>query len=492
MSVFTNSNKYNMRKSLSKLRTFVTDPAHRKLVAVLTVVSVSVVGAGILAATHAATPFLTAEAENGTLSGAANRVTDASASGGLAVQFGGTGGTNPLSNLPLVPWEGGPSYWKKFAKADAAGWDDPSFFEIGIDSDPFSSDAEVQWDKSHGINTYLGGLNEYTPWSLMQTYGMFDVGDIYTSLSDGKMPANFPNLIGYRLGDETDGIYANPQDGYDFLNGLITQYGNRSDGRFMYNNYTQQVVQDGWVPGNNYLNNFTDAVSMDMYWYTIPNSSFTSHGAFVSSVGGPANPRSATSYGAMVRGMRQVDDMDGKKQPIWIYIENLDGGPGEQYTRQITPGELKGAAMSAIIAEARGILWFNSAMPTGDPCAAGNVIRQAEFNANFCGAAQVAAMGVVNNQIKALAPVLNTQSYQYQFGANLDTMLKWSGGSAYIFAMCSNGSTPGNRTFTLPSGITNPSSVSVVDENRTIPVSGSTFTDNFAAEYTYHIYKVTP
>ncbi|HEX2700631.1 MAG TPA: hypothetical protein VHM89_10570, partial [Acidimicrobiales bacterium] len=37
----------------------------------------------------------------------------------------------PLS-LPRVPWESGPSYWKKFAKADAAGWDDPSFFPIAV------------------------------------------------------------------------------------------------------------------------------------------------------------------------------------------------------------------------------------------------------------------------------------------------------------------------------------------------------------------------
>ena len=36
-------------------------------------------------------------------------------------------------NLPRIPWEGGPNYWKsspsrpQFAKADAAGWDDPHF-----------------------------------------------------------------------------------------------------------------------------------------------------------------------------------------------------------------------------------------------------------------------------------------------------------------------------------------------------------------------------
>lgn len=392
-------------------------------------------------------------------------------------------------SLPRIAWEGGPAYWSQFSVAAAAGWTSSSFFPILVDSDPFSGDSEVLYDKSLGITGYIGGLNEYTPWSLLQDHGMFYIGDRYNSLSDGMMPANFPNLVGYRLGDETDGIYANPQDGYDFLNGLITGYGNRSDGRFMYNNYTQQVVQSAWPAATHYLNDFTDAVSIDMYWYTIPDSSYTSHGAFESSVNGPPNPRSASSYGAMVRGMRQQDDDDGKKQPIWMFVENLDGGPGEQYVRHIATGELKGAVMSSIINEARGILWFNSAMPTDDPLATGNVIRTAQYNSSWAGAPQVAAMGQVNNQVLNLAPVINTQSYVWNFGSNLETMLKTKDGYAYIFAMCAAGTTPGSRTFTLPTGITG-TTAQVVDESRNLSVSGGAFTDTFAAEYSYHIYKV--
>lgn len=142
-----------------------------------------------------------------------------------------------------------------------------------------------------------------------------------------------------------------------------------------------------------------------------------------------------------------------------------------------------------IINGAGGILWFNAAMPDGDPCQTGNIIHQAQVNASFCGKDRVVSMKQVNLQVKSLVPVINTQSYQYMFGSNMDTMLKWYNGSAYIFAMGNNGSTPGNRTLTLPSGL---SSVMVVDENHTVPVSGGSFTDNFAAEYTYHVYKVTP
>lgn len=397
-------------------------------------------------------------------------------------------------NLPRIAWEGGPAYWAQFPKASAAGWTNPNFFPIGIDPAPFSSNEEIQWDKDHGINTYVGSLNTYCPWTLLQTHNMYYIGDLYDSTDDGQMPSSFPNLIGYRLGDETDGYFA-PAEGYAFLQNLVDLYRGRNDGRFLYNNYTQMCVTDNWSYKNQYINGYTDAVSLDMYWYTIPDGSFTAHDPYVSSVGGPQNPRSATSYGAMVRGLREVDDMDGKKQPVWMFIENLYGGPGEnedptKFVRYIEPGELKGAAISSLIGEARGIVWFNAAMnaPVGRT-PVGNVIRQAQVTPNFFGIPQIEAMGEINNQIQSLAPVLNTQSYVWTFGSNLETMLKTYGGYAYVFAMCANNTTPGSRTFTLPAGI-NGTTVQVVDESRNLSVSGGQFSDTFAAEYSYHIYKV--
>jgi hypothetical protein len=399
-----------------------------------------------------------------------------------------------ILSLPLIPWEGGPAYWAAFSKPAAAGWADPNFIPILIDSNPFSSDEEIQFDKDHGINTYASGLNEFTPWSLIATHGMYYIGDSYTFNGDSSpMPDSFVPWVGHRLGDETDGIYSNPQDGYDFLNGLVAGYGGRNTERFMYNNYTQQTVLSSWggngQPGSNYINNFTDAVSMDMYWYTIPDSSFGS--AYVPSVNGPENPRSASSYGAMVRGMRQVDTNDGKLQPIWMFIENLSGGPAEQFVRYLTPGELMGAAMSTIIADARGIVWFNSAMsaPSGGSVY-GNVMRNAQYDPDFVGLPQINAMSTVNHQVTALAPVINTQSYVWTFGANLDTMLKTYNGFAYIFAMCANNTTPGSRTFTLPTAVKG-LTVTVLNESRTISVSDHQFTDTFAFEYTYHIYMVS-
>lgn len=104
----------------------------------------------------------------------------------------------------------------------------------------------------------------------------------------------------------------------------------------------------------------------------------------------------------------------------------------------------------------------------------------------------IAGMREINLKIKSLAPILNTQSYVHTFGPNLDTMLKTHEGAAYIFAMPSGEETsaPGERTFTLPKGITG-TSVEVVGEGRTLPVMDGRFSDSFAAEYTHHVYRVT-
>lgn len=443
--------------------------------------------------TKAASPTVSIEAENSIVTGNAAVNDDATASSSRAVKFGSAASTNnPLSSLPLIPWEGGPNYWKQFAKADAAGWDDPNFFPIVIAICTYSNDAEIQWDKAHGINTYLL-QNDWTPYNLLGKYNMFYLG----REPFAGMPQDYAQWVGYALDDETDGRYSPPETGMAYLQGLVDQINIRNDGRFKYSNFTQMTVTSYWDQKYPYayINNYTDAVSLDMYWYTIPLVQNYNVGDYVEPVHVLADHRrTSSSYGAMVRGLRYQDARDGKLQPLWMFVENWNGGPAESgsWQRYIEPGEVKGAVMNSIINEARGIEWFNTSMSgPNDTNLTGNVLRQAQVNPSFPGKPQVEAMGEINNQVQRLAPIINTQSYQYSFGNGLDTMLKWYNGSAYIFAMIDGNSGPGNRTFTLPSGLA-ASSIEVIEENRTIPITNGTFTDNFAAEYSYHIYKITP
>jgi hypothetical protein len=388
-----------------------------------------------------------------------------------------------LRDLPRIPWEGGADYWKQFPAADAAGWSNPSFFPIVAWYNGISSNAEAQYDKSVGINTYIG-MDAATPYSLFADNGLYWIGPPL----NGTFTAASRNWVGGFLDDEVDGRYS-PAEGRAHLRQLSQAA--RTGGRFAYTNYTQSVLSKDMAPSDAeaYVNDFTDVTSVDMYWYTVP---------FCSSVPYRENYlipipqkqcRSASSYGTALQMLRQRDAADGRLQPLWQFVEDLNGGPGDQpFTADITPRQLQGAVMSSLINEARGIVYFNQSL--SGPCQGGSIIRMSQVEHDFCGAQQVAAMGQVNALIKDLAPVLNSQSLAYSFGPGLRTMLKSYGNSVYIFAMADAGSSPGHRSFQLPSGVSG-RTAEVIGEHRTIAVDGSgAFSDGFDDEAAFHIYRV--
>lgn len=91
------------------------------------------------------------------------------------------------------------------------------------------------------------------------------------------------------------------------------------------------------------------------------------------------------------------------------------------------------------------------------------------------------------NQTASNASILELPRIEWDFSPQLDIMLKADDGYAYIFAMTEG--TSGERTFTLPKG-TNGDTDEVLCEDRTIEINGKKFTDSFAEEFSYHIYKL--
>lgn len=83
-------------------------------------------------------------------------------------------GTSVL-NLPRVPWDGGPAYWAKFPNAKKGGWDQDTFFPIGVWFGNFSVPSEIAFDKSKGINTYVG-MWEGTDFNLFPENGVYWLG----------------------------------------------------------------------------------------------------------------------------------------------------------------------------------------------------------------------------------------------------------------------------------------------------------------------------
>ena len=254
------------------------------------------------------------------------------------------------------------------------------------------------------------------------------------------------------------------------------------DGRFDYANYGKGVTMwEGPALAAGFVNGYTTVTSADMYFYTDSNLCPGEAGAYL---GIPANlcQRSA-NYGMILDKMRALDALDNIRQPIFGFVE--DGHPfTDAEATTITPNQLAGAVYSSLIHEARGIIYFNHNY--GGTCAGNqHSMRDACYPATNVKITQV------NQQIKDLAPVLNTQSLSYLASKDLDTMLKKYNGSYYLFAMTSLTTPTGSHTLRLPANLAN-ASVEVLFENRTRPVTNGTFTDTFAEESTYHVYKITP
>ncbi|WP_155976879.1 hypothetical protein [Nocardia sp. 348MFTsu5.1] len=389
-------------------------------------------------------------------------------------------GRNVLS-LPRIAWEGGSEYWRQFA--NASDWTSPDFFPIGLWYGSFDTAEQVRWDQHLGINFYTGGLWKASDFEILKSTGMYWVG--------GKVNEGFDssskNWPGRLTDDEVDGRFPSPAAGRAHLQELEDEL--RGHGQFLYGNYTQMVVGKDLAVSDQekYVNDYTDAVSLDHYLYTNSFCDFDPYRGdqYVNPIP-QSTCRTASSYGRMTDSLRARDAADGRLQAIWNFIEVITGvGDEKSFVRNIAPAEIKGAAMASVINEARGIVWFQQAL--GGDCLTTQPLRNAQDQGeSFCGKNQVAAMGEINNLLHSLAAVLNTQSYDWDFGSQIDTMLKVIDRQAYIFAMTDGGS--GERTFTVPAGLAG--SAEVVGEGRTLEIRDGKFRDSFPVESTYHIYKI--
>ncbi|MEV7663494.1 hypothetical protein, partial [Paenarthrobacter sp. NPDC089316] len=397
--------------------------------------------------------------------------------------------TGTLANLARVPWDGGPSYWKKFPKADAAGWDDPAFLPIVVWYGAPGSDAQLKYDKALGINTYAQG-NPATPSAGITANGMF------TLFSPSDAPANWANQVGTLLDDEVDGRF-DTASGLAHMRELAAQFDPAKTGRFTYSNWTSGILTyDRSMGFSTDYYNTANVNSVDQYFYAVPQCDWGDNQLRWRTPAGQspivtANCRTASSYGKIISLQEEVNAARNVQAPIWALPTVVSTGGSTGGYRQLTPEQTKAQVWASIIHEARGIVWFSQSpdQQNINDCISGDAFADARLKATPCLKDQVAAAGAVNNEIKALAPVINTQSYVWNFGDGIDSMLKANDGSAYIFAMGKDGTT-GSRTFTLPAGITG-TQVEVVGENRTIAVQNGAFTDSFANEYTHHVYKIT-
>lgn len=382
-------------------------------------------------------------------------------------------------NLPVDPTWVGPSYWKKFQKTDAAGWDDPDFFPLSVF---FGRPAHAAQLKAVGINTYMGAEHN-GPITAVTSQGIFVLAQ--SEWTRAEIGYN-PRVVGWHVSDECEMGYSECTPDWDNDNGengrlavqkrYADQFRAYNDGRFLQANFGNGVARTWWAPTtmDDHIA-LIDASSVDKYLYTSPGS----RDVVKASGDWPAgvDPKRAAGYGWLQDQMERFQ-ASGNPKPNWVFVEVAKPFLNESGATVATVPQIEGAVWSAIIHGANGIAYFQH---NNSGCGGYALVN--------CSADLKAGMKALNDRVTGLAPVINSPTREWDYKAGVDTLTKVYGDSLFVFAQPGLKSTTGPKTFLLPAGAVG-TSVEVVGENRTLNVTDGKFTDSFAAESTIHIYKV--
>ena len=197
------------------------------------------------------------------------------------------------------------------------------------------------------------------------------------------------------------------------------------------------------------------------------------------------SPEVAGKLEFVAKGVERLSQWTRGQKPVWCCVECTHiSNP----SRKANPQQMRSEIWMALIRGARGLVYFvHQFQPR---------FREAAL---FDNPEMLAAVTNVNQEIRNLAPVLNSPTLDSGELAGADAshgpiawMTKRSGKQLYLFAVnLSNRQTTGVFTLPQPSNNTElPTSSTVLREERTIPMNNGRWTDSFSA-YEVHAYLST-
>jgi hypothetical protein len=220
-------------------------------------------------------------------------------------------------------------------------------------------------------------------------------------------------------------------------------------------------AESGYVPAS-------DIIAFDIYPYN--------------NCGGDANAQvTCSQFWLNAYGVDQLHQWSNRHQAVWTDFEttvisaNTTAGP--------TPVQTTSEVWLALIHSANGIIYF---LDSWNPS-----FRE---DAIFLSSPMVTAVTALNQQVKSLAPELNSASIpnlvtvtSSNTAAPVDTMVKANGTSLYVFSAISRAGTA-TASYAI-NGMTGNGVANAVGENRTINIVAGKFSDAFAANGV-HIYRI--
>jgi hypothetical protein len=381
------------------------------------------------------------------------------------------------------PVDGGPGYFDSFEDSLPS---DPGYFPLGVWFEGVLEEDHVAMDRSAGLNLYVE-LTANSRTSLLGPDGPFaitsgdmpgvagrittDEADMWGGAGNAAWTGNYPG----------EGPICSPEGsecGYTIMQATLDAIPPRS---LTYTNYGKGVTF--WASdaeAARFVNDYQDVVSADNYWFTDPNICGPSEGG--QTVDGRElsqdTCRLAANYGWTIDRLRSLVRPAGSK-PVWAFVE-VGHPASEDSAPTITGPQIRAAVWSSIIHGARGVVYFNHNF--GGDCISQHVLR------DRCGAQVRGTVTSLNALVTKLAPVLNAPFLDGVTTAakTVDHMTKVHNGQLYIFAASTQGSF---QTTTIHSDCLTGGPLSVVGEERTIPVVDGRFTDSFDDGNAVHIYS---
>jgi hypothetical protein len=262
---------------------------------------------------------------------------------------------------------------------------------------------------------------------------------------------------------------------------------------------------------------YSDILSADSYWLTDDDLSQASQGGCAllpdsptacNGGGGPglspAQTKLPANYAYNVTQLERLQALNGPSKPVVVPVET--GCPfsgGSSGGNCATPAQTVAAAWQALIAGARGIIWFqhNFSGPCQDDRTFSDGSEPSSGNYNCQQTPGVTLHDVVlavtafDKEVTSLNSALLSPTVigYVSSSGDVSTMVKAYGGSCYLFAGSGRPATPPpynqSVTMTLADNYTGP--VSVIEENRTVQAVNGSFQDTFADADSVHIYRIT-
>jgi len=397
------------------------------------------------------------------------------------------GGTTPSACAPTIPtvaWTSPYAAWSRGIPTD------PTFFPVAVW-------LQGSWHATElaglGINIYVGN-NAGTDSLAASDLATLKAQGIYAILgqdSVGLASIDDTTIVGWWMDpDEPDNAQSDGMGGYGppvSPSTLVTKYNayKKADPTrpvylglgqgVAYANYegrgSNPPAESGYVPAS-------DIISFDIYPYN--------------NCSGDANDKvTCGQFWLNASGVDNLHTWANRSQVAWSDFETTVIGAGT--SDGPTPLETKSEVWLALIHGAGGIEYF---LDTWQP--------KFREDGIFADTAMVTAVTALNQEIKSLAPELNSATLpnlvtvtSSNAKAPIDMMVKANGTSLYVFSALSRGGTA-MGSFTVD-GMTGNGVASVVGESRTIDVTSGKFSDMFAASSLpdaggdlvgVHIYKI--